>query len=187
METFPRIVSRELDTPLGAMLAGVVDDPAANRPALCLLEFCDRPRLPRELEELAAAIGPVDALSEFESATPAARLFDETESQLDSYFRRARTVFDLPVLAPGTDFQQAVWSHLQTIPHGTTTTYGDIARALDRPGAQRAVGAANGANRISIIIPCHRVIDANGKLHGYGGGIARKRTLLELERASLFS
>ncbi|MEO1534612.1 MAG: methylated-DNA--[protein]-cysteine S-methyltransferase [Planctomycetota bacterium] len=182
----PRVLTKELETPLGPMIAGVRDDPA-NTPALCLLEFTDRPRLAKERDDLAAAVGPVEAVGDFEVATPATDLLDELENQLADYFTQSRTTFDLPLHTPGTDFQQAVWNHLLTIPPGTTTTYGAIAHTLNRPGAQRAVGAANGANRISIVIPCHRVIDSNGKLHGYGGGIARKRALLELEQANLFT
>lgn len=178
-----RILTRQLATPLGPMLAGVRDP----EPALCLLEFTDRPRLPKELADLTAAIGPVEHTGEFETATPASDLLDEVESRLAEYFDKRRTDFDFPLHTPGTEFQQAVWRHLLTIPPGTTTTYGSIAETLGRVGAQRAVGAANGANRISIIIPCHRVIDANGKLHGYGGGLDRKRKLLELEQANLFS
>ena len=180
---FSRIITRELATPLGAMLAGVREPD----PALCVLEFTDRPRLSAELEDLAAAVGPVEPVGTIEPATPATALLDAAERQLTDYFNQTRTAFDLPLHAPGTDFQQAVWNELLRIPPGTTTTYGAIAEKLHRPGAQRAVGAANGANRISIVIPCHRVIDANGKLHGYGGGIARKRALLELEQDSLFS
>lgn len=182
----PRVLTKELETPLGPMIAGVRDDPA-NTPALCLLEFTDRPRLAKERDDLAAAVGPVEAVGDFEVATPATDLLDELENQLADYFTQSRTTFDFPLHTPGTDFQQAVWNHLLTIPPGTTTTYGAIAHTLNRPGAQRAVGAANGANRISIVIPCHRVIDSNGKLHGYGGGIARKRALLELEQANLFT
>ncbi|MEM8784027.1 MAG: methylated-DNA--[protein]-cysteine S-methyltransferase [Planctomycetota bacterium] len=178
-----RVLTRQLTTPLGPMLAGVTDP----SPSLCLLEFTDRPRLSKELDDLARAVGPDEAVGDFETRTPATDLLDELEAQLADYFNHDRTAFDLPLTTPGTDFQQAVWNHLQTIPHGTTTTYGSIAETLDRPGAQRAVGAANGANRISIVIPCHRVIDANGNLHGYGGGLDRKRQLIELEQATLFS
>ncbi|MEM1071429.1 MAG: methylated-DNA--[protein]-cysteine S-methyltransferase [Planctomycetota bacterium] len=182
-----RIVTRSIQTPLGPMLAGVTDSPIEPQPALCILEFADRPRLPQEINELHAAIGPLEEAGQFETGTPAIDLLDDVASQLADYFDQRRTAFDLPLVTPGTAFQQAVWNHLLTIPHGQNTTYGAIADALGRPGAQRAVGAANGANRISIVVPCHRVIDANGNLHGYGGGIGRKRKLLELEQATLFS
>jgi methylated-DNA-[protein]-cysteine S-methyltransferase len=102
--------------------------------------------------------------------------------QLAEYFAGERRVFDLPLRARGTAFQQAVWGELTKIPWGTTTTYGAIARALELPlSASRAVGAANGANPISIIVPCHRVIGADGRLTGYGGGLPRKSALLRLE------
>lgn len=181
-----RILTRTVQTPLGQMLAGVTD-PDQGHPALCLLEFIERPRLALERRQLHAAIGPLEAVGEFETATPAADLLDETESQLDAYFTGHRTGFTLPLLTPGTPFQQQVWARLLTIPHGSTTTYGAIAEQIDRPSAQRAVGAANGANRIAIVIPCHRVIDAAGHLHGYGGGLPRKRRLLDLEQATLFT
>ncbi|MEP6649109.1 MAG: methylated-DNA--[protein]-cysteine S-methyltransferase [Lapillicoccus sp.] len=102
--------------------------------------------------------------------------------QLAEYFAGERRSFDLPLRARGTAFQQAVWDYLVTIPWGTTTTYGTIATALGMSlTASRAVGAANGANPISIIVPCHRVIGADGTLTGYGGGLPRKSALLRLE------
>ena len=102
--------------------------------------------------------------------------------QLSEYFAGERRDFDLPLRASGTAFQKAVWDQLSLIPWGTTTTYGSIATALGMPlSASRAIGAANGANPISIIVPCHRVIGADGTLTGYGGGLARKSALLRLE------
>jgi methylated-DNA-[protein]-cysteine S-methyltransferase len=102
--------------------------------------------------------------------------------QLAEYFAGKRRMFDLPLRARGTAFQKAVWGQLSMIPWGTTTTYGAIARALDLPlSASRAVGAANGSNPISILVPCHRVIGADGTLTGYGGGLWRKSALLRLE------
>lgn len=107
--------------------------------------------------------------------------------QLTAYFARARREFDLPLAPTGTGFQQRVWAALREIPYGETTSYGDVARRLGLPpGASRAVGVANGSNPISIIIPCHRVIGADGSLTGYGGGLDRKRFLLDLERDLLF-
>ncbi|MFN0130419.1 MAG: methylated-DNA--[protein]-cysteine S-methyltransferase [Verrucomicrobiales bacterium] len=103
--------------------------------------------------------------------------------QLNEYFAGRRREFDVPLAAAGTDFQQRVWAALATIPFGETRSYGDIARSLGQPGASRAVGLANGQNPISIIVPCHRVIGANGTLTGYGGGLERKRWLLEHEGA----
>lgn len=103
--------------------------------------------------------------------------------QLNDYFSGRRREFDVPLAATGTGFQQRVWAALATIPFGETRSYGDIARSLGQPGASRAVGLANGQNPISIIVPCHRVIGANGTLTGYGGGLERKRWLLEHEGA----
>ncbi|WP_286929681.1 MULTISPECIES: methylated-DNA--[protein]-cysteine S-methyltransferase [Aeromicrobium] len=114
-------------------------------------------------------------------------LLDEVERQLGEYFAGERHEFDLPVAADGTEFQKKVWAYLRTIPYGETVTYGQIATDLGYElGISRAVGAANGANPIPIVVPCHRVIGSNGKLTGYAGGLERKTTLLELERPGLF-
>ena len=102
-------------------------------------------------------------------------------AQLGEYFAGQRTTFDLPLAPTGTDFQLQVWEALTTIPFGTTAGYGELAGWIDRPTASRAVGAANGRNPISIIVPCHRVIGASGALTGYAWGEERKRTLLDLE------
>lgn len=102
-------------------------------------------------------------------------------AQLDEYFKGERREFSLALQPEGTGFQKAVWQQLAAIPYGQTASYGDVARALGNPQAVRAVGAANGQNPISIIIPCHRVIGSNGKLTGYGGGLWRKEWLLEHE------
>ena len=103
--------------------------------------------------------------------------------QLDAYFAGERTVFDLPLRLDGTPFQRAVWAALREIPYGETTTYGELARRLGRPSASRAVGMANGRNPVGVIVPCHRVVGAAGDLTGYGGGLDRKRRLLDHERA----
>jgi methylated-DNA-[protein]-cysteine S-methyltransferase len=108
-------------------------------------------------------------------------------TQLEEYFARERRVFDLPLAPAGTVFQRRVWTALLDIPYGLTASYGDVARRLGLPlTASRAVGLANGANPISIVVPCHRVIGADGSLTGYGGGLDRKRYLLDLERDLLF-
>jgi methylated-DNA-[protein]-cysteine S-methyltransferase len=108
--------------------------------------------------------------------------FGEVRAQLLAYFAGELTEFSLPLAPSGTAFQLAVWTELTRIPYGTTTTYGDIAKALGKsPVASRAVGSANGSNPISVIVPCHRVIGADGGLTGYGGGLDRKLTLLKLE------
>lgn len=112
-------------------------------------------------------------------------LLRQTASQLDEYFQGARLMFDVPLSPQGTEFEQTVWKALQTIPHGETRSYGDIARQIGQPSACRAVGHANNQNPISIIIPCHRVIGANGKLTGYAGGLTIKQYLLELEQGAV--
>ncbi len=103
--------------------------------------------------------------------------------QLEEYFRGDRREFDLPLNPQGTTFEQGVWRELQNIPYGHTVSYGEVSRRLDNPKAVRAVGRANGANPIPIIVPCHRVIGANGKLTGFGGGLPAKAFLLRLEGA----
>jgi methylated-DNA-[protein]-cysteine S-methyltransferase len=103
-------------------------------------------------------------------------------TQLTEYFAGTRREFDIPLALEGTEFQRAVWTALLDIPYGTTTTYGELARRIGRPSAVRAVGAANGANPIPVIVPCHRVIGSNGTLTGYGGGLPRKQQLLALEQ-----
>lgn len=111
-------------------------------------------------------------------------LLAEAERQLNEYFAGLRTGFDLPLRAAGTAFQQAVWSELRKIPYGETRTYGQLAAALGRPKACRAVGGACHRNPIGIIVPCHRVVGASGSLTGYAGGLEAKRYLLELEQTS---
>jgi methylated-DNA-[protein]-cysteine S-methyltransferase len=108
-------------------------------------------------------------------------LFVEAKRQLTAYFEGKLTQFDLPLAPDGTEFQQRVWAELQNIPFGETISYGELARRIGNPNASRAVGLANGRNPLSIIIPCHRVIGANGKLTGYSGGLSRKERLLQLE------
>jgi len=110
------------------------------------------------------------------------RVLKETARQLAEYFAGTRQVFDLPLAPQGSGFQERVWRALLAIPFGVTTTYGDIARTIGRPSASRAVGTANGANPIAIIVPCHRVIGQNGTLTGYAGGLPMKKWLLEHEQ-----
>lgn len=112
---------------------------------------------------------------------PDERAFPEAVEQLEAYFAGELSEFDLELELVGTDFQRRVWAALLTIPYGETRSYGEIARQIGAPGASRAVGLANGHNPISIIVPCHRVIGANGSLTGFGGGLPRKRALLALE------
>ncbi|HEY3866142.1 MAG TPA: methylated-DNA--[protein]-cysteine S-methyltransferase [Solirubrobacteraceae bacterium] len=113
-----------------------------------------------------------------ESAAP----FADVKTQLQEYFAGTRTTFAIPLAPEGAPFERLVWRALEEIPYGETVSYGEIARRVGQPGAARAVGTANGRNPIAVIVPCHRVIGADGSLTGYGGGLERKRLLLELER-----
>jgi methylated-DNA-[protein]-cysteine S-methyltransferase len=117
-----------------------------------------------------------------QSAAPDAAPFAAAAAQLSEYFAGRLTSFDLPVTMTGTAFQRLVWSALLDIPYGTAVSYGELAAAIGRPSAARAVGLANGRNPVSIIVPCHRVVGSDGSLTGYGGGLERKRYLLALER-----
>ena len=163
------VVTTMLDSPLGRLLAGVTDD------GVCLLEYTDRRMLERNL----AAIARRFAAPLLPGEHPLlARLADE----LRAYFEGRLREFTLPIAPRGTPFQEQVWQTLRRIPHGTTISYEELAQRIGRPTAVRAVANANGQNRINILIPCHRVIGKNGDLTGYGGGLWRKRLLLELER-----
>jgi AraC family transcriptional regulator, regulatory protein of adaptative response / methylated-DNA-[protein]-cysteine methyltransferase len=163
------LCSQRLSTPLGTMFA-VADDRG-----LVLCEFHDRPMLPTQLKRIEAICGdrPADAPHE---------ILDQTQRELNEYFLGQREVFTLPLVLDGEPFQTSVWRELLQIPFGKTTSYDSIAMRLEKPGAARAVGRANGDNRIAIIVPCHRVINANGSLSGYGGGRHRKRWLLAHEK-----
>ena len=112
-------------------------------------------------------------------------VLDDAAAQLTEYLAGERTTFDLPLRASGNAFERLVWAELARIPYGETMSYGEIARRIGHPGAARAVGRANARNPLAIVVPCHRVIGANGSLTGYGGGLARKRWLLEHEGALL--
>jgi len=160
-------VSRIL-TPLGPMLAAVTDD------ALCLLEFADRRTLPSQVRGLGTRLGCV-----FVPGTNA--VSRRLEEELEAYFADGLARFETPVHLAGTPFQEAVWGEPRRIPRGETRSYGEQAAALGRPEAVRAVARAHGANRIAIVIPCLRVVGSDGRLRGYGGGVARKRALLALE------
>ncbi|MFF9478691.1 methylated-DNA--[protein]-cysteine S-methyltransferase [Streptomyces sp. NPDC014733] len=142
----------------------------ATGPALCGVYMTDHRHRP-PLETFGRRADPDE--------TP----FAATAAQLHAYFRGELTVFDLPLDLGGTPFQRRVWAELVTIPYGTTLTYGQLADRLGTPSAARAVGLANGRNPVSIIVPCHRVIGADGSLTGYGGGLDNKRRLLAFERA----
>lgn len=147
---------------------------AASGEGLCLLEFNDRPALPKELEDLKILLNAEIVEGEHD-------LIAQTKIQIDEYFQGKRKEFSIKLNTPGTEFQKQVWSVLIDIPYGNTRTYKNQAAKLGNPSSIRAVGKANGENRIAIIIPCHRVIGANGDLIGYGGGLWRKHYLLEFE------
>lgn len=158
-----------LPSPVGPLLAG------ANSQGVCLLEFTDRRMLESQLATLRRRVG--SALIPGRSPT-----LEALKAQLGEYFARRRRDFELPLVICGTPFQETVWRALLTIPYGETWSYGDLAQRVGRTGASRAVGTANGMNRIAIVIPCHRVVNADGRMGGYGGGVWRKQFLLDLER-----
>ena len=124
-----------------------------------------------------------DELGEPDPRGREAEPFKSAEDQLDAYFAGELTTFALPLAPRGSEFQQRVWTALQEIPYGQTESYGELAERIGSPGAARAVGLANGRNPIGIVIPCHRVVGTDGSLTGYGGGLDRKRQLLDLELA----
>ena len=160
-----------VSTPLGDMVAG------ATAGAVYLLEFPAGAKLESRFAALRQRTGRPLVAGE----TP---LLDDLRAQLAEYFAGERRDFDLPLACPGTPFQRRVWDALRRIPYGETRTYAEIARAIGTPGAARAVGHANGLNRIAVVIPCHRVVAAGGGLGGYGGGLWRKLRLLETEGAA---
>jgi AraC family transcriptional regulator of adaptative response/methylated-DNA-[protein]-cysteine methyltransferase len=156
-------------TPLGPMLAG------ATQEGICLLEFTDRRMLETQITRLKKYLGA-------EVVPGSSPIFNMLDEQLKAYFDGKRKDFDLPLVLPGTDFQRRVWQVLQEIPFGKTRSYREQAEAIGNPAAVRAVAKANGDNRISIVVPCHRVIGSDGKLTGYGGGLWRKEWLLAHEQ-----
>ena len=164
------VVTARLTSPLGPMVA------AATEEGVCMLEFADRPMLPTQIARLQERIGAKFAPGRNERL---ARL----EAELEEYFAGKRRAFSVPLIAPGTEFQRAVWSALRRVPCGETRSYEWLAGEVGRPNAVRAVGLANGANRIGILIPCHRIVGKDGRLVGYGGGLWRKEALLRLEGA----
>jgi AraC family transcriptional regulator of adaptative response/methylated-DNA-[protein]-cysteine methyltransferase len=159
-----------IDTPIGPMIAG------ATESGVCLLEFTDRRMLEHQFDVLQRRF-------KTGIAPGTHRYLTQLEHELAEYFAGTRTSFDVPVHAPGSPFEERVWRALCGIPFGETRSYEDIARAVGSPRGVRAVGRANGLNRIAIVIPCHRVVNKSGELGGYGGGLWRKRRLLHLERA----
>jgi len=160
-----------VETPLGPMVAG------ATAKGICLFEFTDRRMLEAQLDTLSRRFGLPIVPGENE-------LIERSRSEIGLYFSGRLKRFSVPIEFPGTDFQVRVWKALLGIPYGETRSYEEIARALHSAGAVRAVGHANGLNRIAIVIPCHRVVNKNGELGGYGGGLWRKKYLLALEQGT---
>lgn len=161
-----------LTTPLGPMFI------AATEQGICLLEFVDRRMLESEFEDLQKRLRARIIVAEH-------RWIAQAKRELAEYFAAQRQKFEVPLDTPGTDFQRQVWQVLQAIPYGALRSYQQQAETLGNPKAVRAVAGANGMNRVAILIPCHRVIGKNGQLTGYGGGLERKRWLIEHEQRVL--
>ncbi|WP_390456219.1 methylated-DNA--[protein]-cysteine S-methyltransferase, partial [Chryseobacterium sp. Alg-005] len=160
-------------TPLGDMFACAVDE------GICLLEFTDRKNMDKQFKSLSQSLNAEIVEKEHPH-------FTQLEKELKEYFEEKRNRFEVPLYITGTEFQEKVWQLLREIPMGETRTYKQQSEFLGNPKAIRAVGTANGINKIAILIPCHRVIGSSGELVGYAGGIWRKQKLLELEKAILF-
>ena len=165
------VVLAWLQSPLGPLVAG------ATEAGVCLLEFTDRRMLPAQFDAV-ARLFRVPVLPGTNAH------LQRLQVELDGYFVGDLCTFSVPLIYPGTPFQRRVWEQLTQIPYGETRSYQDIAAALGDPAAVRAVGRANGQNRLCILFPCHRVVNKNGALGGYGGGLRRKQYLLNLEQAS---
>ena len=163
-----KLVRTKTHTPLGSMIA------VADNAALYLLEFENRVALRGELRHLERNHGLIDSRSN--------AVLEMLIAHLDDYFAGEYAAFQIPTVQHGTPFEEAVWQALKQIPPGQTRSYGDIAEMIGQPEKSREVGQANGANRISLVVPCHRVIGADGSLVGYGGGLWRKKWLLDHER-----
>lgn len=164
-----RIITGIYESPCGTLMLGSLAD------RLCLCNWHVGPEHNNRVNgRLCRMLG-----AEFEAG--GSPVIDEAKIQLDEYFAGALREFDVPLLFAGTDFQRRVWAALLTIPYGQTISYGEMARQIGMPTAVRAVANANGANAISIFVPCHRVIGSNGALTGYAGGLEAKEFLLKLE------
>ncbi|MGH2380537.1 MAG: methylated-DNA--[protein]-cysteine S-methyltransferase [Candidatus Limnocylindria bacterium] len=161
------VTLRTIDTPVGPMLIG------ATKTAIVMCDFAERPMIGAQLASVRRRIGPTT-----DGGSP---LLDRLESQLSEYFAGTRRTFKLPLDIPGSAFQERVWAELRRIPYGETISYRELAERVDAGAAYRAVGRANGSNRVAVIVPCHRVVATNGGLGGYGGGLPAKRRLLDLE------
>ena len=163
-----KLVYRYLDSPLGSLIIGTTSK------GCCLLEFNDRYSL-FDINSRYKKWYQADCV---EGSHPT---LDNLENELKDYFNGDLRKFSIPLDLRGTSFETSVWNELLTISYGETRSYHDIAKALGKPSASRAVGRANGNNPVAIVVPCHRVIASNGKLHGYGGGLWRKEKLIILE------
>ena len=163
------IVINRLTTPLGPMFIAATDE------GICLLEFVDRRMLETEFQQLQKLLNMQIIYGENQHILQA-------KQEINEYFQGKRHIFQVKLHTPGTDFQQQVWQALRQIPFGELSTYQQQAQKINKPLAVRAVASANGFNRVAIIIPCHRVIGSNGELIGYGGGLERKRWLIEHEQ-----
>lgn len=172
MDAVPTLTVNRISTPLGQMIACASDE------KLLLLEFVDRRMLERQLERIQKYTGAtlVPGINQ---------VLKHASSELVTYFSGKLNSFSIPFETSGTPFQETVWAELLKIPYGETVSYADLAVAIRKPTAVRAVANANGHNRLAILIPCHRVIGKNGSLTGYGGGLWRKRRLLDLESRQL--
>lgn len=163
------ILINRISTPLGPMFI------CATENGICLLEFTDRKMLETEFKELRRLLNAEILIGENQH-------IKQAKKELTEYFNGKRNRFEVQLHTPGTDFQNQVWEALKGVPFGTTSTYQNQAIKLNKPKAVRAVASANGFNRISIIVPCHRIIGKDGNLTGYGGGIERKKWLINFER-----
>ncbi len=176
-----------LDTPLGPVLAGRTGG-SGTAGGLCLLTFPSEETF-RETDSLCEYLTRLEQRLDLPvscGGEPVADpLAEQLERELGEWFAGARRDFNLPLALHGTPFQRSVWEALRAIPYGAVQSYGELAKSLGKPDAVRAVGAANGRNPISIVVPCHRVIGANGALTGYAGGLERKRFLLALEQREM--
>lgn len=166
------IVYQVFETPLGSIVA------CATQEGICLLEFAEG-----RIEELTSK--PLSKRLKATVIEGSSRYFKPLQKELKEYFEGKRKEFSVPIVLIGTDFQKKVWQELLRIPYGTTRSYKQQAAALNNLEGIRAVAGANGKNKISIIIPCHRVIGEDGSLTGYGGGLWRKKKLLDIENAQL--
>ncbi|HWG47432.1 MAG TPA: methylated-DNA--[protein]-cysteine S-methyltransferase [Gemmataceae bacterium] len=168
----PCVLLAWIPTPLGPMIAGATDD------GICLLEFSDRRMLEAQIESVRRWFGAPGIMG-------TNLHLERLQEELAGYFTGSVRTFSVPLIYPGTPFQQRVWEKLLDVPYGVTRSYQELAAAVGNPAAVRAVGRANGMNRICILIPCHRIVNKNGDLGGYGGGLRRKQYLLNLEQATV--